>query len=219
MTKADASARGGPSCAGAQLDVTSSGLPLGRLPPWKLFQRSKIARSFQDGNKEGRRMRTFSRRGDKSWEQAGRQLGGSQGSRAGQPLRKPLIPVTAPRRVWRCRGLLDGTALHTPDGAPPGASASRSCGCAADGSGRHLSVRETSGCPAQSLVIPKESTALAEKQDEDPLEDPNLHLNIEELNKEFMVKSEELYDSLMSCHWQPLDTVHSEIPDEAPKEA
>uniref|UniRef100_A0A8C0NCL3 Chromosome 35 C6orf52 homolog n=2 Tax=Canis lupus familiaris TaxID=9615 RepID=A0A8C0NCL3_CANLF len=62
---------------------------------------------------------------------------------------------------------------------------------------------------------PKESTALAEKQDEDPLEDPNLHLNIEELNKEFMVKSEELYDSLMSCHWQPLDTVHSEIPDEA----
>ncbi|CAK7317498.1 Putative uncharacterized protein C6orf52 [Vulpes lagopus] len=65
----------------------------------------------------------------------------------------------------------------------------------------------------------RESTALAEKQDEDPLEDPNLHLNIEELNKEFMVKSEELYDSLMSCHWQPLDTVHSEIPDEAPKEA
>ncbi|CAD7689913.1 unnamed protein product [Nyctereutes procyonoides] len=94
-----------------------------------------------------------------------------------------------------------------------------SCDCAADGSGRHLSVRETSGCPAQSLVTPKESTALAEKQDEDPLEDPNLHLNIEELNKEFMVKSEEFYDSLMSCHWQPLDTVHFEIPDEAPKEA
>ncbi|XP_048961887.1 putative uncharacterized protein C6orf52 homolog [Canis lupus dingo] len=92
------------------------------------------------------------------------------------------------------------------------------CGCAADGSGSQRSVRETSGCPAQSLVTPKESTALAEKQDEDPLEDPNLHLNIEELNKEFMVKSEELYDSLMSCHWQPLDTVHSEIPDEAPRE-
>lgn len=49
--------------------------------------------------------------------------------------------------------------------------------------------------------------------------DPDLHLSIEELNKEFMVKSEELYDSLMSCHWQPLDTVHSKIPDETPKEA
>ncbi|TEA34616.1 hypothetical protein DBR06_SOUSAS16210026, partial [Sousa chinensis] len=49
---------------------------------------------------------------------------------------------------------------------------------------------------------------------EDPLEDPNLHLNIEELNKELMVKSEELYDSLMNCHWQPLDRVHTKVPDE-----
>ncbi|XP_070372817.1 putative uncharacterized protein C6orf52 homolog [Equus asinus] len=46
---------------------------------------------------------------------------------------------------------------------------------------------------------------------------PNLHLNIEELNKEFMMKSEELYDSLMNCHWQPSDTVHSKIPDESSK--
>ncbi|XP_019651608.1 putative uncharacterized protein C6orf52 homolog isoform X4 [Ailuropoda melanoleuca] len=90
----------------------------------------------------------------------------------------------------------------------------QSCGCAADGNGLNLSVQETSGRPAETLVTPKESTALAEKQDEEPLEDPNLHVNIEELNKEFMVKSEELYDSLMSCHWQPLDTVHSEIPHE-----
>uniref|UniRef100_A0A673TZR8 tRNA selenocysteine 1-associated protein 1 C-terminal domain-containing protein n=1 Tax=Suricata suricatta TaxID=37032 RepID=A0A673TZR8_SURSU len=64
-----------------------------------------------------------------------------------------------------------------------------------------------------------ESTALAKMQDENPLEDPNPLLNIEELNREFMVKSEELYNSLMSCHWQPLDTVHSKIPDETPKEA
>ncbi|OWK13217.1 hypothetical protein Celaphus_00014616 [Cervus elaphus hippelaphus] len=33
-----------------------------------------------------------------------------------------------------------------------------------------------------------------------------------------MVKSEELYQSLMNCHWQPLDTVHSEIPDKTPQE-
>ncbi|XP_077626269.1 putative uncharacterized protein C6orf52 homolog [Crocuta crocuta] len=92
-------------------------------------------------------------------------------------------------------------------------------GCATDGNGHNLSVRETSGRPAESLVTAKESTALAGKQDETPLEDPDLHLNIEELNKQFMVKSEELYDSLMSCHWQPLDTVHSEIPDETPREA
>ncbi|XP_038440422.1 putative uncharacterized protein C6orf52 homolog isoform X4 [Canis lupus familiaris] len=183
MTKADASARGGPSCAGAQIDVTSSGLPLGRLPPWKLFQRSKIARSFQEEKKQGRRMRTFSR---------------------GKPVFRP------------CQGYPSGTWFEQQH---CGYSLSvYGCGCAADGSGSQRSVRETSGCPAQSLVTPKESTALAEKQDEDPLEDPNLHLNIEELNKEFMVKSEELYDSLMSCHWQPLDTVHSEIPDEAPRE-
>ncbi|XP_057643054.1 putative uncharacterized protein C6orf52 homolog [Chionomys nivalis] len=30
--------------------------------------------------------------------------------------------------------------------------------------------------------------------------DPDLHLNIEESNKEFMAESKELYDSLMSCH-------------------
>ncbi|CAK6441422.1 unnamed protein product [Pipistrellus nathusii] len=62
-----------------------------------------------------------------------------------------------------------------------------------------------------------ETTALTGNQDENLLEDPNLHLNIEELNKEFMVKSEELYDSLMNCHWQPLDTVYSKIPDETPQ--
>ncbi|XP_032280869.1 putative uncharacterized protein C6orf52 homolog isoform X2 [Phoca vitulina] len=45
------------------------------------------------------------------------------------------------------------------------------CGCAADGNGLDLSVRETSGPPAETLVLPKESRALAEKQDEDPLED------------------------------------------------
>uniref|UniRef100_A0A9L0RCW4 tRNA selenocysteine 1-associated protein 1 C-terminal domain-containing protein n=1 Tax=Equus caballus TaxID=9796 RepID=A0A9L0RCW4_HORSE len=58
-----------------------------------------------------------------------------------------------------------------------------------------------------------ETTSLAENRDEDPIADPNLHLNIEEL--EFMMKSEELYDSLMNCHWQPSDTVHSKIPDES----
>ncbi|XP_054448085.1 putative uncharacterized protein C6orf52 homolog [Pteronotus mesoamericanus] len=92
-----------------------------------------------------------------------------------------------------------------------------SCGCAVTGNEPNLSACGTSGHPTETLVMPEETTALVENQDEDLLEDPNLHLNIEELNKEFMVKSEELYDSLMNCHWQPLDTVHSKIPDETPQ--
>ncbi|XP_075866575.1 putative uncharacterized protein C6orf52 homolog [Microcebus murinus] len=87
--------------------------------------------------------------------------------------------------------------------------------CAVDGNG--VSAHETLQRPAGTLVMPEETTALAENQDEDPLEDPSLHLNIEESNQEFMAKSEELYDSLMNCHWQPLDTVYSKIPDETPK--
>ncbi|KAF6107755.1 hypothetical protein HJG60_001882 [Phyllostomus discolor] len=90
-----------------------------------------------------------------------------------------------------------------------------SCGFAVNGNEHNLSSCGTSGHPTETSVMPEEATALVENQDEDLLEDPNLHLNIEELNKEFMVKSEELYDSLMNCRWQPLDTVHSKIPDES----
>ncbi|XP_049739572.1 putative uncharacterized protein C6orf52 homolog isoform X1 [Elephas maximus indicus] len=122
-------------------------------------------------------------------------------------------------------------------------------GCAVGGNGHILSARETPEHPAGTSVITSQgTTALAENQDEDPLEDrspnclcdfteegssislcshsdeyrvwhinPNLHVSIETLNKEFMVKSEELYNSLMNCHWQPLDTVHSEIPEKTPE--
>uniref|UniRef100_A0A2K6S2U8 Chromosome 6 open reading frame 52 n=1 Tax=Saimiri boliviensis boliviensis TaxID=39432 RepID=A0A2K6S2U8_SAIBB len=100
-----------------------------------------------------------------------------------------------------------------------------SYGCAVDGNGQDcFSAREIPQHTAGTSVMPKVSLAgmnlvsfMAENQDEDPLEDPHLHVNIEESNQEFMVKSEELYDSLMNCHWQPLDTVYSEIPDETPK--
>ncbi|XP_008144341.2 putative uncharacterized protein C6orf52 homolog [Eptesicus fuscus] len=92
-----------------------------------------------------------------------------------------------------------------------------SCGPAVDGNGHPLSACGTSGHLAGTPITPEETTALAGNQDENLLEDPNLPLNIEELNKEFMVKSEELYDSLMNCHWQPLDTVYSKIPDENPQ--
>lgn len=42
--------------------------------------------------------------------------------------------------------------------------------------------------------------------------DPTPQLDVHEANKQFMEQSEELYDALMDCHWQPLDTVSSEIP-------
>jgi len=37
-------------------------------------------------------------------------------------------------------------------------------------------------------------------------------VDVDALNKQYMERSEELYDSLMDCHWQPLDSVTSEIP-------
>ncbi|XP_073081109.1 putative uncharacterized protein C6orf52 homolog [Manis javanica] len=71
------------------------------------------------------------------------------------------------------------------------------------------------GRPTQNPAIIDEGFPLTRPDwDFNTPEDPNLHLNVEELNTKFMVKSEELYDSLMNCHWQPLDTVYSKIPDE-----
>ncbi|MGH0181323.1 UNVERIFIED_CONTAM: hypothetical protein FKN15_006223 [Acipenser sinensis] len=51
-----------------------------------------------------------------------------------------------------------------------------------------------------------------EEVDDDALEDPTPQIDVEEANRQFMEQSEELYDALMDCHWQPLDTVSSEIP-------
>ncbi|NXE48442.1 TSP1L protein, partial [Casuarius casuarius] len=57
-----------------------------------------------------------------------------------------------------------------------------------------------------------ETSAMAEISDDLIIEDPQLHLDIDEMNRQFMETSEEFYDSLMNCHWQPLDTVTSDIP-------
>ncbi|EHB10724.1 hypothetical protein GW7_13054 [Heterocephalus glaber] len=93
--------------------------------------------------------------------------------------------------------------------------------CAVAGNGPQPFMYKVAVHSAGTSVILQEAKLKtnfpAEGQDEDSLEDPNLPLNIEELNKEFMAQSEELYDSLMDCHWQPLDTVHSDIPDQTPK--
>ncbi|XP_078395295.1 tRNA selenocysteine 1-associated protein 1-like isoform X5 [Cetorhinus maximus] len=58
----------------------------------------------------------------------------------------------------------------------------------------------------------QQNSTITEETDEEPVEDPDPKLDIDEVNKQFMEQSEELYDSLMNCHWQPLDTITSEIP-------
>lgn len=37
-------------------------------------------------------------------------------------------------------------------------------------------------------------------------------MDVEVLNRQYMERSEELYDSLMDCHWQELDSDTPEIP-------
>ncbi|XP_073426612.1 tRNA selenocysteine 1-associated protein 1 isoform X1 [Dendrobates tinctorius] len=53
-----------------------------------------------------------------------------------------------------------------------------------------------------------------EEFEEEALEEPNPQVDVTEANKQFIEQSEEVYDALMSCHWQPLDTVSSKIPNE-----
>ncbi|XP_069080256.1 tRNA selenocysteine 1-associated protein 1 isoform X3 [Pleurodeles waltl] len=65
-------------------------------------------------------------------------------------------------------------------------------------------------CPQYGYT--QTSIQVPEEVADDALEDPNPPLDVNEANKQFMEQSEELYDALMSCHWQPLDTVTSEIP-------
>ncbi|KFO93455.1 tRNA selenocysteine 1-associated protein 1-like, partial [Buceros rhinoceros silvestris] len=57
-----------------------------------------------------------------------------------------------------------------------------------------------------------EAAVMTEINDDLITEDPQLYLDVDEMNRQFMETSEELYDALMNCHWQPLDTVTSDIP-------
>lgn len=42
--------------------------------------------------------------------------------------------------------------------------------------------------------------------------EPITECDVEQWNKDFMQRSEELYDAMMNCHWEPLDSVDSPIP-------
>ncbi|TRY53872.1 hypothetical protein DNTS_002814 [Danionella cerebrum] len=50
-----------------------------------------------------------------------------------------------------------------------------------------------------------------EEVEEDPAEDPNPEMDVEMVNKEFMERSEELYESFMDCYWQQMDCFTSEM--------
>uniref|UniRef100_A0A096M2N6 tRNA selenocysteine-associated protein 1 n=1 Tax=Poecilia formosa TaxID=48698 RepID=A0A096M2N6_POEFO len=51
-----------------------------------------------------------------------------------------------------------------------------------------------------------------EDADDDTTEEPIPECDVELWNKDFMQHSEELYDALMNCRWEPLDSVDSPIP-------
>ncbi|MEE6481997.1 hypothetical protein FKM82_013107 [Ascaphus truei] len=65
-------------------------------------------------------------------------------------------------------------------------------------------------CPQYGYT--QSTSQTQEELGDDALEDPMPQLDVTEANKQFMEQSEELYDALMECHWQPLDTVSSQIP-------
>ncbi|KAL4617204.1 tRNA selenocysteine 1-associated protein 1-like isoform X2 [Arapaima gigas] len=49
------------------------------------------------------------------------------------------------------------------------------------------------------------SSQTYDEMEDDGLEDPNVELDVMEVNRQFMEESEELYDALMDCHWPPQD--------------
>ncbi|XP_075993565.1 tRNA selenocysteine 1-associated protein 1-like isoform X2 [Genypterus blacodes] len=51
-----------------------------------------------------------------------------------------------------------------------------------------------------------------EEVEEDHTEEPIPECDVEQWNTDFMQRSEELYDAMMDCHWEALDSVASSIP-------
>ncbi|XP_032909072.1 putative uncharacterized protein C6orf52 homolog isoform X1 [Catharus ustulatus] len=68
------------------------------------------------------------------------------------------------------------------------------------------------GDAVMAPAVFEEASTMTEINDDLITEDPQLYLDVDEMNRQFMETSEELYDALMNCHWQPLDTVTSDIP-------
>ncbi|XP_041698112.1 tRNA selenocysteine 1-associated protein 1-like [Coregonus clupeaformis] len=65
--------------------------------------------------------------------------------------------------------------------------------------------------PTDMQTSSEQTQEPTDEPEEEAAEDPNPQLDVDALNTEYMERSEELYDSLMNCHWQPLDTITSKI--------
>lgn len=68
------------------------------------------------------------------------------------------------------------------------------------------------GMPPTDMSGAVESHEETEDIDEDNAEEPIPECDVDQWNKDFMQRSEEFYDAMMNCHWEPLDSVNSPIP-------
>ncbi|XP_023586175.1 putative uncharacterized protein C6orf52 [Trichechus manatus latirostris] len=93
-----------------------------------------------------------------------------------------------PHQSYHC-----GHWYERQQGSHPLSGYSNGCELGGNGDSLHSTLETPEHLAGTSVIICEGTTALAENQDEDPLEDnPNLHFNIETLNTEFIVRSEEL---------------------------
>ncbi|XP_037314391.1 tRNA selenocysteine 1-associated protein 1-like isoform X2 [Pungitius pungitius] len=68
------------------------------------------------------------------------------------------------------------------------------------------------GMPPTDMSGATENPEEGTEVDEDNSEEPIPECDVQQWNLDFMQRSEELYDAMMSCHWEPLDSVNSPIP-------
>ncbi|KAM8849252.1 tRNA selenocysteine 1-associated protein 1-like isoform 2-T2 [Spinachia spinachia] len=68
------------------------------------------------------------------------------------------------------------------------------------------------GMPPTDMSGATENQEEGTEVDEDNSEEPLPECDVQQWNKDFMQRSEELYDAMMSCRWEPLDCVNSSIP-------
>ncbi|XP_053739616.1 tRNA selenocysteine 1-associated protein 1-like isoform X1 [Synchiropus splendidus] len=69
--------------------------------------------------------------------------------------------------------------------------------------------------PADTAGAAEQTQGETEAGEEEHTEVPNTECDVEQWNKDFIQRGEELYDSLMDCHWDHLDSVDSPIPSQS----
>ncbi|KAM8927858.1 tRNA selenocysteine 1-associated protein 1-like [Pelodytes ibericus] len=74
--------------------------------------------------------------------------------------------------------------------------------------------QKSDGYSFQQYGYTQSSWQSPEEIEDDALEDPTPAIDVNEAKRQFMEQSEEFYDAIMDCHWQPLDSVTSKISSE-----